>query len=46
MKLKKTTADVVAKIAKMAAKSACGSASWWGIHQPKEPNNLKKLLRK
>ncbi len=46
MKLKKTTADIVAKIAKTAAKSACGSASWWTIHQPKEPNNLKKLLRK
>ncbi len=46
MKLKKTTADAIAKIAKTAAKSASGSASWWNIHQPKEPNNLKKLLRK
>ena len=46
MKLKKVTADFVAKIAKTAAMSASGSASWWNIHQPKEPNNLKKLLRK
>ncbi len=46
MKLKKKTADVVAKIAKTAAKSAAGSASWWTIHQPKEPSNLNKLLSK
>ena len=39
-----TTAEVVAKITKTAVKTACGSATWWGIHQPKEPNNLKKLL--
>lgn len=46
MKLKKTAADVIAKVAKTAAKTACGSASWWNTCQPKEPNNLKKLLRK
>lgn len=44
MKLKKNTADLLAKVAATAAKSAAGSASWWGTHQPKEPKNLKKFL--
>lgn len=46
MKLKKNTADLLAKVAETAAKSAAGSASWWGTHQPKEPKELKMLIKK
>lgn len=46
MKIKKNTAQLLAKVAKTAAKDAAGSASWWGTHQPKEPKNLKALIKK
>lgn len=36
----------VAKVAEIAARSAAGSASLAGCHQPKEPSNLKVMLKK
>ncbi len=46
MKIKKQSANVIAKIAKTAAKEASGTASWFGAHQFKEPKNLKELIKK
>lgn len=46
MKIKKAMAEMLEKVAKIAAKNAAGSASWWNAYQPKEPTNLKKLLNK
>ena len=45
MKLKKSAANLLAKVAKSAAVSAAGSASWWGTHQPKEPKELKMIKK-
>lgn len=36
----------VAKAAEIAARSAAGSASLAGCHQPKEPVELKAVLKK
>lgn len=41
----KKIAKLVANVALKAAKSAAGAASDWGTYQPKEPTNLKKLLK-
>lgn len=46
MKIKKNTANVIAKAAEAAAKAAAGSASWWGMHQAKEPKELKMMIKK
>lgn len=42
MKTVKSTAKVFAEIARFAAQSAGGGASWFGYCQPKEPAKLKK----
>lgn len=39
-------AQFLAKIALTTAKAAAGSASQWLAYQPKEPNELKQLLKK
>lgn len=39
---KVTTAVVIKKIAGKMAMVACGSASFWGMHQIKEPKVYKK----
>lgn len=41
--VKKSVLRSVAKISLGTAKKACGSASWWDCHQPKEPEMLKKI---
>ena len=46
MKVVKTEADKFTKLAEVAAKHAASSASWCNYCQPKEPANLKKLLKK
>ena len=38
--------DVIAKAVLGTAKKACGAASWWECHQPKEPEALKKMMNK
>ena len=40
--MKNKMAKVVAKAVKSMANKACGSASIWGVYQPKEPKNIKK----
>lgn len=35
-------ASVIKKIAGKMADAACGAASVWGLHQPKEPNKPLK----
>lgn len=45
--MKKTEKNIalaiaVKNLADKAAASACGSASWWGLHQIKEPKVNKK----
>ncbi|MCI9448852.1 MAG: cyclic lactone autoinducer peptide [Clostridiales bacterium] len=42
----KKLAEKIAAAAMFAAKSAAGSASEWDVYQPKEPANLKKILKK
>ncbi len=44
--MKKSVATKLAAITLKVAKSAAGSASDWNFCQPKEPVNLKKLLKK
>ena len=44
--MKKTMSKVVAKIAYNSAKKAASKASDWGLHQTKEPRNIKKMLEK
>lgn len=39
---KPVAANVIKKIAGKAATMASGSASWWGLHQIKEPKSCKK----
>ena len=41
----KKIAELAAKLALKAAKSAAGAASDWNMHQPKEPAALKKLVK-
>ena len=36
---------VIAKAAEKTAKSAANSASFFGMHQPKEPECVKKLKK-
>lgn len=36
----------IAKVAKKAASQALNSASVFDFHQPKEPANLKEMLKK
>lgn len=43
---KNITKKLLEKVAVNAAKVAAGTASINTYHQPKEPQNLKKLLRK
>lgn len=45
MNVKKVVANVIAKLALKSAKAACGAASFYGPYQPKEPANLKELLK-
>lgn len=39
---KPIAAAVIKKVAGKAATIAGGSASWWGLHQIKEPKSCKK----
>ena len=43
---KKTAAGFFKKAAEKFASYACGSASILGLRQPKEPENLKFILKK
>lgn len=36
---------VLAALALYSAKSAAGAASGWNVYQPKEPANLKELVK-
>lgn len=45
MKAKKVVANIIAKVALKSAKAACGAASYYGPYQPKEPANLKNLIK-
>lgn len=40
--IRKTMLNIVAAMGRIAAIKAAGSVSWAGLHQPKEPNELKK----
>ena len=40
--MKKKLANTIEKVVKKMANMACGSASMWGIYQPKEPKIPKK----
>ena len=45
----KNNEKLLKKIADVGLKSAImggGSASWFGIHQPKEPKELEKYMKK
>lgn len=44
--VKSTVLDLVAKAVLGTAKTACGAASFWDFHQPKEPAALKKMMNK
>ncbi len=46
MKVSKVIARYVAKLTLIAAKEACGTASWYGSCQPKEPKMLIKYINK
>lgn len=41
-KNKPIVANVIKKVADKTATFAGGSASWWGLHQIKEPKSCKK----
>lgn len=43
--MKRKLAQLAADTAKKIAVSACGAASFWNMHQPKEPASLKKLAK-
>lgn len=45
MKVKTTVAKAIAKVTLKTAKVSCGSASYFGTYQPKEPANLRKLIK-
>ncbi len=45
MAFKKMVADAVAKASFSMAKKACGAASFYGLHQPKEPAKLAKSAK-
>ncbi len=42
----KSVLKVVAAIGKKSAEIGCNSASIFGFHQPKEPDNIKKEIKK
>ena len=44
--VKKTVLNTVAKAVLGTAKAACGAASFWECHQPKEPKMLKEMMNK
>ena len=41
----KTLALIIKKIIRNMAIMACGSASYWGGYQMKEPENIKKDIK-
>lgn len=43
--MKKTVLKVVAAAGKKMAVKACGNASYYGYHQPKEPKALCELKK-
>ncbi|WP_294466526.1 cyclic lactone autoinducer peptide [uncultured Ruminococcus sp.] len=43
---KKMVVGIIKKTAEKFASYACGSASICGLRQPKEPENLKNILKK
>ncbi len=43
--MKKTVLKGMAKVSKAMAVKACGAASYFGFHQPKEPVALKKMAK-
>lgn len=45
-KTQKMAAGFIKKTAEKFATYACGSASILGLRQPKEPENLKSILKK
>lgn len=45
MKVGEMVANAIAKLALKAAKAASGSASFFGPYQPKEPANLKDIVK-
>lgn len=45
MKASEKIAKVITKIALKSAKTACGAASIYGPYQPKEPANLKNMVK-
>lgn len=45
MKVSEMVAKVIAKLALKSAKAACGAASCFGPYQPKEPANLKDIVK-
>lgn len=45
MKVKAAAAKAMAKLALKSAKTAHGAASWFGTYQPKEPANLKNIVK-
>lgn len=45
MKAKIIVAKFIAKLALKSAKVACGAASYYGPYQPKEPANLKNIVK-
>lgn len=45
MKVSEAVAKTVAKLALKSAKTACGAASFFGPYQPKEPANLKDIVK-
>ncbi len=45
MKVKAVIAQAIAKAALKTAKASCGAASYFGTYQPKEPVDLRKLVK-
>ncbi len=45
MKVNEMIAKTIAKLALKSAKAACGAASFFGPYQPKEPANLKDIIK-
>lgn len=45
-KIQNAVLKKIAGIGKSAAVKAAGTASWGSCHQPKEPAELKKIVRK
>lgn len=45
MKVREMVAKAIAKLALKSAKAACGAASCFGPYQPKEPANLKNIIK-